>query len=126
VILQKITASTRWRRGHEFTARGFSAYESRSNQRIDLIDQMRQAVRTWLNKLAHPTLLLPLSVHTGWRSRHQPPVSPSVNVFRHTGSVAEPVRHQPHRVEQSLSLHFQRHLSSPQRAPRRCEHVHGC
>lgn len=64
VLKRKISGPTRSRRGDEFIARGFSAYESCRRQRRDFIDYMRGAMIAWIDKTAHPSLV-PAPVPTG-------------------------------------------------------------
>jgi transposase len=65
VLKRKISGPTRSRRGDEFIARGFSAYETCRRQGIDLIDYMHRAVLAWIDKLPHPSLLPPLAAPSG-------------------------------------------------------------
>ncbi|MEO8123954.1 MAG: IS66 family transposase [Burkholderiales bacterium] len=64
VLKRKISGPTRSRRGDEFIAHGFSAYESCRRQGRDFIDYMRGAVIAWIDETAHPSLL-PAPVPTG-------------------------------------------------------------
>jgi transposase len=64
VLKRKISGPTRSRRGDEFIARGFSAYESCRRQRRDFIGYMRSAMIAWIDKTAHPSLV-PAPAPTG-------------------------------------------------------------
>jgi transposase len=64
VLKRKISGPTRSRRGDEFIARGFSAYESCRRQSRDFVDYMRSAVVAWIDKTAHPSLV-PTPAPTG-------------------------------------------------------------
>ncbi len=64
VLKLKISGPTRSRRGDEFIARGFSAYESCRRQRRDFIGYMRSAMIAWIDKTAHPSLV-PAPAPTG-------------------------------------------------------------
>lgn len=57
VLKRKISGPTRSRRGDEFLARGFSAYESCRRQGRDLIDYLHAAVTAWIDKTPPPSLL---------------------------------------------------------------------
>ena len=57
VLKRKISGPTRSRRGDEFIAHGFSAYESCRRQGRDFVAYMRSAVVAWIDKTAHPSLL---------------------------------------------------------------------
>lgn len=57
VLKRKISGPTRSRRGDEFIARGFSAYETCKRQGRDLWDFMHHAVVAWIDKSAPPSLL---------------------------------------------------------------------
>lgn len=57
VLKRKISGPTRSRRGEEFIARGFSAYESCRRQGKDLIEFLHAAVTAWIDKTTPPSLL---------------------------------------------------------------------
>jgi transposase len=57
VLKRKISGPTRSRRGDEFIARGFSAYESCRRQGRDLWNYLHEAVVAWIDKTAAPSLL---------------------------------------------------------------------
>ena len=57
VLKRKISGPTRSRRGDEFIARGFSAYESCRRQGHDLLDYLHRAVTAWIDKATPPSLL---------------------------------------------------------------------
>lgn len=57
VLKRKISGPTRSRRGDEFIARGFSAYETCRRQRRDLWNFMHDAVLAWIDKTTPPSLL---------------------------------------------------------------------
>ena len=58
VLKRKISGPTRSRRGDEFIANGFSAYESCRRQGRDFIDYMRSAVLAWIDKAVPPSLVV--------------------------------------------------------------------
>ena len=64
VLKRKISGPTRSRRGDQFIAHGFTAYESCRRQGRDFIDYMRGAVIAWIDKTAHPSLV-PAPAPTG-------------------------------------------------------------
>jgi len=64
VLKRKISGPTRSRRGDEFIANGFTAYESCRRQGRDFIEYMRGAVIAWIDKTAHPSLV-PAPAPTG-------------------------------------------------------------
>lgn len=64
VLKRKISGPTRSRRGDEFLARGFSAYESCRRQGRDLWDFMHQAVVAWVDA-SEPPSLIPVVAPTG-------------------------------------------------------------
>ncbi len=55
VLKRKISGPTRSRRGDEFIAHGFSAYESCRRQGRDFIGYLRGAVMAWIDKTAPPS-----------------------------------------------------------------------
>jgi transposase len=57
VLKRKISGPTRSRRGDDFIAHGFSAYESCRRQGRDLWDFMHQAVVAWIDTSAPPSLI---------------------------------------------------------------------
>jgi transposase len=57
VLKRKISGPTRSRRGDEFIARGFSAYETCRRQGRDLWNFMHDAVVAWIDKTTPPSLL---------------------------------------------------------------------
>ena len=57
VLKRKISGPSRSRRGDEFIARGFSAYESCRRQGKDLIEFLHAAVTAWIDKTTPPSLL---------------------------------------------------------------------
>lgn len=57
VLKRKISGPTRSRRGDEFIARGFSAYETCRRQGRDLWNFMHQAVLAFIDKTTPPSLL---------------------------------------------------------------------
>lgn len=57
VLKRKISGPTRSRRGDEFIARGFSAYESCRRQGRDLWHYLHEAVVAWIDKATPPSLL---------------------------------------------------------------------
>ena len=57
VLKRKISGPTRSRRGDEFIARGFSAYESCRRQGRDLWNYLHEALVAWIDKTAAPSLL---------------------------------------------------------------------
>ena len=57
VLKRKISGPTRSRRGDEFLACGFSAYETCRRQGRDLIDYLHGAVIAWIDKTAPPSLM---------------------------------------------------------------------
>jgi transposase len=57
VLKRKISGPTRSRRGDEFIARGFSAYESCRRQGRNLWNYLHEAVVAWIDKTAAPSLL---------------------------------------------------------------------
>lgn len=57
VLKRKISGPTRSRRGEEFIARGFSAYETCRRQGRDLIDYLHGVVTAWIDNTAAPSLL---------------------------------------------------------------------
>ena len=57
VLKRKISGPTRSRRGDEFIARGFTAYESCRRQGRDLIGYLHGAVTAWIDKTTPPSLL---------------------------------------------------------------------
>ena len=64
VLKRKISGPTRSRRGDEFIANGFSAYESCRRQGRDFVQYMRSAVVAWIDKAVPPSLV-PQAVPTG-------------------------------------------------------------
>jgi transposase len=61
VLKRKISGPTRSRRGDDFIARGFSAYETCRRQGRDLWNYLHEAVVAWIDKTTAPSLL-PVSV----------------------------------------------------------------
>ena len=57
VLKRKISGPTRSRRGDEFIARGFSAYETCRRQGRDLWNYLHEAMVAWIDKTAAPSLL---------------------------------------------------------------------
>lgn len=57
VLKRKISGPTRSRRGDEFIARGFSAFETCRRQGRDLFDYLHGAVIAWIDKTAPPSLM---------------------------------------------------------------------
>jgi transposase len=57
VIKRKISGPTRSRRGDEFIAWGFTAWESCRRQSRDFVDFMHQAVTAWVDKTTPPSLV---------------------------------------------------------------------
>ena len=57
LLKRKISGPTRSRRGDDFIARGFSAYESCLRQGRDLWNFMHEAVVAWIDKTTPPSLL---------------------------------------------------------------------
>lgn len=57
VLKRKISGPSRSRRGDEFIARGFSAYETCRRQGRDLWNYLHDAVVAWLDKTTPPSLL---------------------------------------------------------------------
>jgi transposase len=57
VLKRKISGPTRSRRGDQFIARGFSAYETCRRQGRDLLDYLHDAVIAWIDNTAPPSLL---------------------------------------------------------------------
>ena len=57
VVERKISGPTRSRRGDDFIARGFPAYESCRCQGRDLIEFLHDTVTAWTDKTAPPSLL---------------------------------------------------------------------
>jgi len=57
VLKRKISGPTRSRRGEEFLARGFSAYETCRRQGRDLWNFMHDAVLAWIDNTTPPSLL---------------------------------------------------------------------
>ena len=57
VLKRKISGPTRSRRGDQFIARGFSAFETCRRQRRDLLDYLHGAVIAWIDKATPPSLL---------------------------------------------------------------------
>ena len=64
VLKRKISGPTRSRRGDEFIARGYSAFETCRRQGRDFLGYMHSAMIAWIDKTAHPSLL-PQLVPTG-------------------------------------------------------------
>ena len=64
VLKRKISGPTRSRRGDQFIARGFSAFETCRRQHRDLMSYLHCAVIAWIDKTAPPSLL-PALVPTG-------------------------------------------------------------
>ena len=64
VLKRKISGPTRSRRGDEFIARGFSAYETCRRQGRDLWNFMHQAVVAFIDKTTPPSLL-PAQIPSG-------------------------------------------------------------
>jgi transposase len=64
VLKRKISGPTRSRRGDEFLARGFSAYESCRRQGRDLLDYLHHTVVAWVDNTTPPSLL-PAGVPSG-------------------------------------------------------------
>ena len=60
VLKRKISGPTRSRRGDEFIARGFSAFETCRRQGRDLMGYLHGAVIAWIDKTSPPSLLLAL------------------------------------------------------------------
>jgi transposase len=58
VLKRKISGPTRFKRGDEFIAQGFSVAESCRRQGRDLITYMHQAVIAWIDGSTHPSLVL--------------------------------------------------------------------
>ena len=56
-LKRKISGPTRSRRGDEFLACGFSAYETCRRQGRDLIDYLHGAIVAWIDKTAPPSLM---------------------------------------------------------------------
>ena len=57
VLKRKISGPTRSRRGDEFIARGFSAFETCRRQGRDLMGYLHGAVIAWIDKTPPPSLL---------------------------------------------------------------------
>ena len=57
MLKRKISGPTRSRRGDQFIARGFSAFETCRRQRRDLLDYLHGAVIAWIDKATPPSLL---------------------------------------------------------------------
>ena len=57
VLKRKISGPTRSRRGDEFIANGFSAFESCRRQGRDFVDYMRSAMVAWIDKAVPPSLV---------------------------------------------------------------------
>ena len=57
VLKRKISGPTRSRRGDEFIACGFTAYETCRRQGRDLIDYLHGAIVAWIDKTAPPSLM---------------------------------------------------------------------
>ena len=57
MLKRKISGPTRSRRGDEFIARGFSAFETCRRQGRDLFDYLHGAVIAWIDKTAPPSLM---------------------------------------------------------------------
>ena len=57
VLKRKISGPTRSRRGDDFIACGFSAYETCRRQGRDLIDYLHGAVVAWIDNTAPPSLM---------------------------------------------------------------------
>ena len=64
VLKRKISGPTRSRRGDQFIARGFSAFETCRRQGRDLMGYLHGAVIAWIDKTTPPSLL-PALVPTG-------------------------------------------------------------
>jgi transposase len=64
VLKRKISGPTRSRRGDEFIANGFSAYETCRRQGRDLWDYLHEAMVAWIDK-ASPPSLLPVAAPAG-------------------------------------------------------------
>jgi transposase len=57
VLKRKISGPTRSRRGDQFVARGYTAFETCRRQGRDFLSYMHAAVIAWIDKAAHPSLL---------------------------------------------------------------------
>ena len=57
VLKRKISGPTRSRRGDEFIANGFSAFESCRRQGRDFVEYMRSAMVAWIDNAAPPSLV---------------------------------------------------------------------
>lgn len=57
VLKRKISGPTRSRRGEEFIAHGYTAFETCRRQGRDLLDYLHRAVVAWIDKAPHPSLL---------------------------------------------------------------------
>ena len=57
VLKRKISGPTRSRRGNEFLACGFNAYETCRRQGHDLIEYLHGAIVAWIDKTAPPSLM---------------------------------------------------------------------
>jgi transposase len=57
VLKRKISGPTRSRRGDQFIARGFGAYETCRRQGRDLLDYLHNAIIAWIDNTAPPSLL---------------------------------------------------------------------
>ena len=57
VLKRKISGPTRSRRGDEYIANGFSAFESCRRQGRDFVGYMRCAMLAWIDKAAPPSLV---------------------------------------------------------------------
>jgi transposase len=57
VVKRKISGPTRSRRGDEFIARGFSAFETCRRQGRDLLDYLHHTVIAWIDKAPAPSLV---------------------------------------------------------------------
>jgi len=62
VLKRKISGPTRSRRGDEFIARGFSAYETCRRQGRNLWHYLHEAVVAWIDKTTPPSLLPAITV----------------------------------------------------------------
>jgi transposase len=57
VLKRKISGPTRSRRGDQFIARAYTAFETCRRQGRDFLSYMHAAVIAWIDKTAHPSLL---------------------------------------------------------------------
>ena len=57
VLKRKISGPTRSKRGDEFIARGFTAYETCRRQGRDLVDYLHGAMVAWIDNTTAPSLL---------------------------------------------------------------------